>query len=72
MRDTERESETYAEGEIGSLWGILCRTRTQDPGIMTSAKGRCSTTEPPRCPKLCPVFYKKKKKLPFSADSVSY
>ena len=48
MRDTGRE----AEGEAGSLWGARCRTRSQDPGITTWAKGRCSTTEPPRCPSL--------------------
>ena len=28
---------------------------SQDPRITTGAKGRCSTTEPPRCPKN--VFY---------------
>ena len=50
MRDTEREAETQAEGETGSLWGTWCRTRFQDPGITTWAEGRCSTTEPPRSP----------------------
>ena len=50
MRDTRREVETYIEGEAGSLWGAWCRTRSQDPGTMPWAKGRCSTTEPPRCP----------------------
>ena len=50
MRDTEREAESQAEGEAGSLWGAWCRTRSQDPRIMSWVKGKCSTTEPPRCP----------------------
>ena len=33
MRDTEREAETLAEGEAGSMQGAGCRTRSQDPGI---------------------------------------
>ena len=33
MRDTEREAETQAEGEAGSLQGAPCGTRSQDPGI---------------------------------------
>ena len=49
MRDTQRE----AEGEEGSPQGAWCRTQSQDPGIMTWAKGRCSTIEPPRCPYVC-------------------
>ena len=51
MRDTEREAETQAEGEAGSLWVAWCGTWSQDPRIMTWAKGRCSTAEPPRCPR---------------------
>ena len=39
MRDrgseAEMEAEMEAEGEAGSLWGPQCRTRSQDPGIMT-------------------------------------
>ena len=52
MRDTqrEREAETQAEGKAGSPRGAWCETRSQDPGITIWAKGRCSTTEPPRCP----------------------
>ena len=30
--------------------GAGCVAPSQDPGIMPCAKGRCSTTEPPRCP----------------------
>ena len=50
MRDTQREAETQTEGETGSPRETRCRSRSQDPGITTWAKGRCSTTEPPRCP----------------------
>ena len=32
-RDTEREAETWAEGEAGSLRGARCGTRSQDPGV---------------------------------------
>ena len=34
-RDREREAETQAEGEAGSLQGAQCGTRSQDPGIKT-------------------------------------
>ncbi|XP_072606274.1 uncharacterized protein [Vulpes vulpes] len=50
MRDTQREAETQAEGEAGSLRGARRGTRSQDPGVTSWAKGRCSTLEPPRCP----------------------
>ena len=33
-RNRERESETQAEGEAGSLREAQCGTRSQDPGIM--------------------------------------
>ena len=33
MRDTQREVETQAEGEAGSLRGARCGTRSQDPGM---------------------------------------
>ena len=35
MRGTEREAETQAEKEAGSLLGIRCGTRFQDLGITT-------------------------------------
>ena len=38
-----------AEGEAGSPWGAWYRIQSQDPQIMTRAKGRCSTPEPPGC-----------------------
>ena len=50
MRDTEREAETQAEGEAGSLQGARCRTQSQDPRITIWAKG--STTEPPGIPQM--------------------
>ena len=52
MRDTQGEAETQAEGEAGSMQGPRCGTRSKDPGITTSAEGRCSTTEPPRHPRI--------------------
>ena len=42
IKDTQREE--------GSPQGAWCGTRSQDPGTTTWAKGRRSTTEPPRCP----------------------
>ena len=50
MRDTQREAETQAEGEAGSMRGARLRTRSQDPGITPWAKARHSTAEPPRDP----------------------
>ena len=38
MRDTEREAETQAEGEEGSLLGGWCGTRSRDPRITTWTK----------------------------------
>ena len=48
MRDKGKEAETQTEGEAGSLRRAWCRTQSQDPGITTWTKGRCSTTEPLR------------------------
>ena len=50
MRGTEREAETQAEGEAGSIQGARCGTGSRDSGIMPWAEGRCSTAEPPRWP----------------------
>ena len=49
MRDPEREAETQAEGETGSLRGPRRGTRFRDPGVTPWAEGRCSTAEPPWC-----------------------
>ena len=35
VRDTEREAETQAEGEGGSLWEARCGIQSQDPKITT-------------------------------------
>ena len=43
--ETEREAETQAEEEAGSLRGAWCRTWSQDPRIMTWAKGRRSASD---------------------------
>ena len=49
-RDPEREAETQAEGEAGSLQGAPCGTRSWDPRVTPWAEGRCSTAELPGCP----------------------
>ena len=38
MRDTQREAETQAEGEAGSLQGARCRTRSQILGSQPEPK----------------------------------
>ena len=58
LRDTERETETQAEGEVGSLRGAQCGTQSRDPRVRSWAKGRCSTAEPPRCPPKMPFLNK--------------
>ena len=50
IHERHREAETEAEGEAGFVQGARLGTRTQDPGIIAWAKGRCSITELPRCP----------------------
>ena len=49
MRDTERGKDT-GRGRSRLPTEAQCRTWSQDPGITPWAKGRCSTTEPPRHP----------------------
>ena len=44
----EREAETQAEGEAGSMQGAWRGTRSQDPKITPWAEGRYLTAEPPR------------------------
>ena len=39
MKDTEREVETQAEGETGSMQGARCGTQTWESRIMPWAKG---------------------------------
>ena len=50
MIDIEREAETQAEGEAGSMQGAGCGTRSWDSRIAPQAKGRCQTAAPPRDP----------------------
>ena len=40
MRDTEREAETQAAGETGSMQGAQCGTQSQIPRIRPWAEGR--------------------------------
>ena len=47
IRETPRD---IARGRSKLPWGAWCGTRSQDPGIMTWAAGRCSTAELPRRP----------------------
>ena len=46
----EREAETQAEGEAGSMQGARRGTQSQVSKIRPWAKGRCSTAVPPRDP----------------------
>ena len=50
MRDKEREAETQAEGEAGSMQGARCETLSGNSRIRPWAEGRCLNTEPPRRP----------------------
>ena len=52
MRDTEREreAETQAKGDAGSMLGAGRGTRSRDHRTAPWAKGRCQTAEPPRDP----------------------
>ena len=51
MRDTEREAETQAEGEAGSMQGAQCGTRSQDPRIPPWAEGGAKLLGYLACPK---------------------
>ena len=50
MRDTEREAETQAEGEAGSLWGARCGTRSQDPRSRPELKADAQPLSHPGVP----------------------
>ncbi|XP_048950981.1 E3 ubiquitin-protein ligase RNF170 isoform X2 [Canis lupus dingo] len=41
MRDREREAETQAEGEAGSMQGARCETQSRDSRITPWAEGTC-------------------------------
>ena len=56
MRDTEREAETQAEGEAGSIQGAQCGTRSQDLRIMGSQpepKADAQSPSHPGVPQVC-------------------
>ena len=55
IHESQREAETQAEGEAGSPWGGWHGTRSWDQ-VTPWAEGRCSTSEPPRCPNLLNVL----------------
>ena len=50
MRDTEREAETQAEGEAGSMQGAPCGTRSQDPGPCPELKADAQPLSHPGIP----------------------
>ena len=50
MRETDREAETQAEGEAGSIQRARCGTPSQVSRSTCWVKGRRSTAEPPKRP----------------------
>ena len=50
MRDTQREAETQAEGEAGSMQGAQRRTRSRDPRVTPWAEGGVKLLSHPGCP----------------------
>ena len=60
--ETQRERKRHRQREAGSSQEAQCGTWSQDPRITHWAEGRCSTTEPLRCPKqsgkpFCEAFH---------------
>ena len=55
MKDTEREAETQAEGEAGSMQGGRYGTQSQDPGSRPEPKADAHSLSHPGCPPC--VFY---------------
>ena len=51
MRDTEKEAETQAEGEAGSMLGARCGTRSQDSRISPGPKAGAKPLSHPGIPK---------------------
>ena len=50
MRDTQREAETQAEGEAGSIQGARCGTRSQDLGSQPEPKADAPLLSHPGVP----------------------
>ena len=67
VTERERETETQAEGEAGSMQGARPGTRSWDSRIMPWAKGRHQTAVPPRDPN---IYFKKWKQ--YSSDISLY
>ena len=61
----QREAETLAEGEAGSMQEARCGTRYQNSGITPWAEGKRSTTEPSRSP-LFLVSQEERELIPFN------
>ena len=57
MRDTEKEAETLAEGEEGSLQGTWCGTRSWIPGSCPEPKADAQLLSHPGVPKSCFFFF---------------
>ena len=51
-RETDREAETQAEGEVGSMQGARCRTRSQVSRIMPGPKAGAKPQSHPEIPLL--------------------
>ena len=52
MRATEREAETQAEGEVGSMLGARYGTRSQDPGSHPEPKADAQPLSPQGVPRV--------------------
>ena len=53
----DREAETQAEGEAGSMKGAQYGTRSRNPGTTPWVEGRRPTVEPPRQASLFQPFH---------------
>ena len=50
MKDTQKEAQTQAEGEAGSVQGAQCGSRSQDSRITPWAKGDAKPLSHPGSP----------------------
>ena len=55
MRDTDREAETQAEGEAGSMQGARCGIRSRGSKIRPWAKGGTKLLSHAGCPKIAVI-----------------
>ena len=56
MRDTKREAETQAEGEVGSLQGGPCGTQSQIPGSGPESEADAQPLSHPGVHKQCQII----------------